>query len=106
MVKECRIKGIANITGGGFIENIPRIIPKGLAACIDRKSYEIPRIFRVLQKRAEISDEKMYNTFNMGIGMVLAADKDEEEKVIGFLREKGEKPVRLGKIVKGDGVIL
>lgn len=106
LVKECRIKGIANITGGGFIENIPRIIPKGLAACIDRKSYEIPRIFRVLQKRAEISDEKMYNTFNMGIGMVLAADKDEEEKVIGFLREKGEKPVRLGKIVKGDGVIL
>lgn len=60
----------------------------------------------MLQKRAEISDEKMYNTFNMGIGMVLAADKDEEEKVIGFLREKGEKPVRLGKIVKGDGVIL
>ena len=106
LVKECRIKGIANITGGGFIENIPRIIPEGLAACIDRKSYEIPRIFRVLQKRAEISDEKMYNTFNMGIGMVLAADKDEEEKVIGFLREKGEKPVRLGKIVKGDGVIL
>lgn len=106
LTKKHKIKGIAHITGGGFIENIPRIIPEGLAVKIDRTSYEVPRIFKALQKRAEISDEKMYNTFNMGIGMVLVAEPNEAERIYNTLVEMNENPVKLGSIVKGSGVIL
>ena len=94
------------IMGGGFIENIPRILPVGLAAKIDRNSYELPPLFKELQKRADISYEKMCNTFNMGIGMVLAVDRNDEEAAIKELRTLGEDPVRLGEVVEGEGVIL
>ena len=106
LLKTCSVKGIAHITGGGFIENIPRIIPKGLGVAIDRGSYEVPAIFKVLQKRAGIEDRKMYNTFNMGIGLVLAVSSEDEAKVAAELRRLGEEPVLLGKVVEGEGVIL
>lgn len=106
LIEKVEIKGIAHITGGGFIENIPRILPEGIAAKIDRSSYEVPKIFRVLQKRAEIEDEKMYNTFNMGIGMVLATAPENAEKAVDILKELGEEPVLLGSCVSGSGVIL
>ena len=106
LLKTCSVKGIAHITGGGFIENIPRIIPKGLGVAIDRDSYEVPAIFKVLQKRAGIEDRKMYNTFNMGIGLVLAVSPEDEAKVAAELRRLGEDPVLLGKVVEGEGVIL
>lgn len=106
LLKTCSVKGIAHITGGGFIENIPRIIPKGLGVAIDRGSYEVPAIFKVLQKRAGIEDRKMYNTFNMGIGLVLAVSPEDEAKVAAELRRLGEEPVLLGKVVEGEGVIL
>ena len=106
LLKTCSVKGIAHITGGGFIENIPRIIPKGLGVAIDRGSYEVPAIFKVLQKRAGIEDRKMYNTFNMGIGLVLAVSPEDEAKVAAELRRLGEDPVLLGKVVEGEGVIL
>ena len=97
---------MAHITGGGFIENIPRILPQGLAAKIDRSSYELPKLFKALQRRADISDEKMYNTFNMGIGLVICVRKEDELKALEHLKSLGEDPVRLGEVVKGDGVIL
>ncbi len=106
LIDKYTVKGIAHITGGGFIENIPRILPEGLAAEIDRSSYELPPIFKALKKRAGISDGKMYNTFNMGIGMVLAVSPDIAGEVLSYLESKGENAVRLGVVVKGEGVIL
>lgn len=106
IIEKYEIKGIAHITGGGFIENIPRILPKGLAAAIDINSYEVPKIFKALQKRAEIEDRKMYNTFNMGIGMVLAVDKQIADNVVEALTNMGEKAMVIGKVVNGQGVIL
>lgn len=106
LIEKYEIKGIAHITGGGFIENIPRIIPKGLGVKIYRGSYEIPKIFKALQKRADISDEKIYNTFNMGIGMVLAVDKSIATEVISFLNGVGEEAVLLGEVITGSGVVL
>lgn len=106
LIDKYTVKGIAHITGGGFIENIPRILPEGLAAEIDRSSYELPPIFKALKKRAGISDVKMYNTFNMGIGMVLAVSPDIVGEVLSYLESKGENAVRLGVVVKGEGVIL
>ena len=106
LIEKCEVLGLAHITGGGFIENIPRIMPSGLAAKIDRNSYELPKLFKALQRRAGISDEKMYNTFNMGIGLVICVRESEEKKALEVLRSLGEDPVRLGSVVKGDGVIL
>ena len=106
LIEKCEVLGMAHITGGGFIENIPRILPAGLAAKIDRNSYELPRLFKALQRRAGISDQKMYNTFNMGVGLVVCVTEQEEAKALECLRSLGEDPIRLGSVVKGDGVIL
>lgn len=106
LIEKVGIKGIAHITGGGFIENIPRIFPSGIGCEIDKNSYEVPAVFKVMQKRADISDESIYNTFNMGIGMVVCVDKNDVEKTISQLESTGEKCVILGKTVKGSGVKL
>lgn len=106
LIEKNEIKGIAHITGGGFIENIPRILPKGMAAKIDRENYVVPNVFKALQELAEISDEKMYNTVNMGTGMVLAVDPAIAENVITELKTLGEDAYILGEVVEGDGVIL
>ncbi len=106
LIKKVDVLGMAHITGGGFIENIPRIMPSGLAAKIDRSSYELPRLFKALQHRAGISDEKMYNTFNMGVGLVVCVRAEDEERAIDELKTLGEDPIRLGCVVKGNGVIL
>lgn len=106
LLEAAEVKGIAHITGGGFIENIPRILPAGLAAQIDRGSYELPALFKELQRRADISYEKMCNTFNMGIGMVIAVDKADADKAMNKLAELNEQPVALGRVVEGEGVIL
>lgn len=100
------IKGMAHITGGGFIENIPRMFTDGLTAEIDLASYEVPPIFKLMQKIADISDEKIYNTFNMGIGMVLAVDKSVADAVVNSANALGEKACILGKVIKGQKVIL
>lgn len=106
IIEEFNIKGIAHITGGGFIENIPRILPKGLAAKIDIANYQVPKIFKALQEIAQISDEQMYNTFNMGTGMVMAVDAAIADKVIARLNALGEEAYVLGEVVEGSGVIL
>ena len=105
LVSKFKIKGIAHITGGGFIENIPRTIPAGFKAVIETKSYQVPPIFRLMQRLGNIEDKEMYNTFNMGIGLVLVVGKKDAESVMTELLANDEKPVLLGSIVKGEGGI-
>lgn len=104
LIKTVKVKGIAHVTGGGFIENIPRIFPEGIGCVINKKSYEIPKVFKIMQKRAALSDEQVYNTFNMGIGMVVCVKKADVEKTIAQLESTGEECVVIGKTVKGSGV--
>lgn len=104
IIRNFKIEGIAHITGGGFIENIPRIIPEGLGVKIYKNAYEIPRIFTLMQEKAGVLEEKMYNTFNMGIGMVLAVRKEIAEEVRSYAECLGEGAVILGEVIKGSGV--
>ena len=106
LVEKVKVKGIAHITGGGFIENIPRIFPDGIGCQIDTKSYEVPKIFQLMVKKAKITKEQAYNTFNMGIGMVVCVAKKDVEATIAQLESTGESCVILGKTVKGSGVKL
>lgn len=106
LIEKVKVKGIAHITGGGFIENIPRIFPEGIGCSIDTKSYEVPRIFQLMVKKAKISKQQAYNTFNMGIGMVVCVAKKDVEATIARLESTGEECVILGKTVKGSGVKL
>ena len=105
LISKFKIKGIAHITGGGFIENIPRTIPPGFKAVIETKSYQVPPIFRLMQRLGNIEDKEMYNTFNMGIGIVLVVGKKDADMVMTELRANDENPILLGSIVKGEGGI-
>lgn len=101
------IKGCSHITGGGFYENIPRMLPDGVRAVVKKDSYEVPPIFTMLMKDGDIAEEMMYNTFNMGIGMVLAVDPDDKEATIKALEAAGEKAYVLGQVEAGEkGVTL
>ena len=106
LIERVKVKGIAHITGGGFIENIPRIFPKGVGCEIWLRSYEVPAVFKVMQEKAGISDEQIYNTFNMGIGMVVCVAKRDVDKTLEILRENGEECAVIGKTHKGSGVKL
>ena len=106
LVAKVPVKGIAHITGGGFIENIPRIFPEGIGSEIDKNSYEVPAVFRVMQERAGISDEQIYNTFNMGIGMVVCVSPENAAAAAASLKESGEEVVVLGRTTEGKGVTL
>ncbi len=106
IIEKFEIKGIAHITGGGFIENVPRIIPKGMGVHIDRSSYPLPKLFKALQEIAGIDDTKMCNTFNMGIGMVLAVDPQIANAVTDELNAMGEKAYIIGEVTGKEGVEL
>ena len=106
IIEKFEIKGIAHITGGGFIENVPRIIPKGMGVHIDRSSYPLPKLFKALQEIAGIDDTKMCNTFNMGIGMVLAVDPQIANAVTDELTAMGEKAYIIGEVTDKEGVEL
>ena len=97
------VKGVAHITGGGFIENIPRMIPDGLAAHINLGSWPVLPIFDVLEKAGEIDHMEMFNIFNMGIGMVLAVSAEDADKTMELLKSNGEAGYVLGNIVKKTG---
>ena len=96
------IKGCSHITGGGFYENIPRMLPEGIRAVVKKDSYEVPAIFRLLQKKGGIQEHMMYNTFNMGLGMVLAVDPGDAEKVCEAIRSAGETPYVVGTCETGE----
>lgn len=101
------IKGCSHITGGGFYENIPRMLPDGVRAVIKKDSYEVPAIFRLMARTGNVEEEMMYNTYNMGIGMMLAVDASEADKAIAALKEAGEEAYLVGQVEAGDkGVTL
>lgn len=95
------IKGCSHITGGGFFENIPRMLPEGVKAVIRKDSYPLPPIFRMIQEAGSISEQVMYNTYNMGIGMVLAIDQADADKAVEALRGAGETAYVLGTVETG-----
>ena len=102
-----RIKGCSHITGGGFYENIPRMLPEGVNAVIEKDSYEIPPVFGLLARKGQITEEMMYNTFNMGLGMVVAVDPSDADRTMEAVRAAGEQPYVVGRIEAGEkGVTL
>jgi len=96
------IKGCSHITGGGFYENIPRMLPDGVKAVVKKDSYEVPAIFKLLAKTGDIEEEMMYNTYNMGIGMVLAIDSADVDKTMEALKAAGETCYELGQVEAGE----
>ncbi|TYR73647.1 phosphoribosylformylglycinamidine cyclo-ligase [Rossellomorea vietnamensis] len=103
-MKKFSIKGMSHITGGGFIENIPRMLPEGLGAKINASSWELPELFKVMEELGSIKREEMYNIFNMGIGFVMAVDASEAEAAVDFFKEIGEEAYLIGKVTSGGGV--
>ena len=99
------IKGMAHITGGGITENLPRALPAGCAAEIDRRSWTVPPLFSLLQKRGGIAEDEMLRAFNMGIGLIIAVDASSSNRVHSVLKGAGEQPVTLGRVVSGDRVV-
>lgn len=101
------IKACSHITGGGFYENVPRMLKEGTRAVIEKDSYPIPPIFRMLAEKGEIEEQMMYNTYNMGLGMVLAVDPADVEKTVQAIKDAGEAAYVVGKIEEGEkGVTL
>ena len=101
------VKGCSHITGGGFYENIPRMLPDGVRAVVKKDSYEVPAIFRLMAKKGDIAEEMMYNTFNMGLGMVLAIAPEEVDRAMEAIKAAGEEPYVVGHIEAGEkGVTL
>ena len=102
-----KVKGCSHITGGGFYENIPRMLPEGVRAVVEKNSYEVPAIFKLLAKEGDIAEEMMYNTFNMGLGMILALEPEDVDKAIEAIRAAGEEAYVVGRVEAGEkGVTL
>ena len=102
-----RIRGCSHITGGGFYENVPRMLPVGKQAVIDKNSFQVPYLFRLLAEKGGIAEKVMYNTYNMGIGMVIAVSPEDAERTISALEKAGEKAYRIGRIENGEkGAVL
>ena len=97
-----KVRGASHITGGGFYENIPRMLPEGIRAEIKKDSYEVPPIFRLLQKKGDIEEHVMYNTYNMGLGMVLAVSPEDADITMEAIRKAGEVPYRVGICMAGE----
>ena len=101
------VKACSHITGGGFQENIPRMLPEGKHAIVKKDSYDIPAIFKLMQKKAGIAEDMMYNTFNMGLGMIVAVDPADVEKTMEAIKAAGDTPYVVGNIEDGEkGVTL
>ncbi|MBP3398791.1 MAG: phosphoribosylformylglycinamidine cyclo-ligase [Erysipelotrichaceae bacterium] len=96
------IKGCSHITGGGFYENVPRMLPENVKAIIHKNSYEVPAIFKLIAKNGNIAEEMMYNTFNMGLGMVIAVDPSDVEKTMKAIEEMGDTCYVVGSITNGE----
>lgn len=96
------IKGCSHITGGGFYENIPRMLPEGMRAIMKKDSYEVPAIFRLLQEKGGMEEKIMYNTYNMGLGMVLALGQEQVEAAMKAIRQSGETPCLAGYVEAGE----
>ena len=107
LLEKVDVKGISHITGGGFYENIPRSIPKGLSAKINKSAVKVLPIFDLIAKCGDVPERDMYNTYNMGVGMSIVVPKDEVETALGILRANGEDAYVIGEIISGDeGVVF
>ncbi len=96
------IKGCSHITGGGFYENIPRMLPKGMSARIDKASYSVPPIFSLMQSEGKIEEKMMYNTYNMGLGMVLVVDASDADSAVKAIESAGERAYIVGEAISSD----
>jgi len=107
LIENVRVKAVSHITGGGLIENIPRSMPEGLSAKIEKKALRVPLIFDLIAKTGNIPERDMFNTFNMGAGMCVTVDKDDADKAIGLLNSFGQEAYIIGEIiVSEEGVII
>ncbi|MCM1164656.1 MAG: phosphoribosylformylglycinamidine cyclo-ligase [Lachnospiraceae bacterium] len=107
LIEKLPVKGVSHITGGGFYENIPRMLPEGISAKITKGSWDIPPIFALIQKEGNISGHDMFNTFNMGVGMAVVVDGENAERAVEILGANGEKAFVIGETVSGDdGVVF
>lgn len=102
LIEEVGIHTVSHITGGGFIENVPRMLPENLRARIHKGTWDVLPIFSLMQEMAGIPERDMYNTFNMGIGMIVAVDPDKAQKAVHVLEEAGEKAYIIGELVPGE----
>ena len=96
------VKGCSHITGGGFYENIPRMLPEGITAVVHKDSYEVPAIFKLMAKKGDVAEEMMYNTYNMGIGMIVAVDSADVDKAIDAIKAAGDTPYVIGEAKAGE----
>ena len=107
LFNEVKVKGVSHITGGGFYENMPRSIKKGLGVKINKADVKILPIFKLIQKEGNIVERDMFNTFNMGVGMSVIVAKEDAQKAVEILKANGEDAYILGELVESeDGVIL
>lgn len=105
LIENFEIKGIAHITGGGFFENLPRVLPKGKDIIVRRGSWEVPPVFHLIQKTGDVDEREMFSTFNMGIGLVLITSPYEGDKLVSLLKTRGEKACIIGEVVDGNGEV-
>ena len=106
LIEEVKVKGISHITGGGFYENLPRMLREGVSLKIDKNSYEVPALFKLIASRGNIPERDMYNTFNMGIGMAVIVPEDQVEKTLSLLKEAGEEAYLIGEVVEGNKEVI
>lgn len=106
LIEKCNVKAVSHITGGGFYENIPRMLKDGMSAKITKSAVPVLPIFKVIQKEGNISEHDMFNTFNMGVGMVIAIDKNDVDTALETLANAGEKAFVLGEVVEGDKEVI
>ncbi|SMP10819.1 phosphoribosylformylglycinamidine cyclo-ligase [Desulfurobacterium pacificum] len=106
LIKQIKVKGIAHITGGGIPGNLKRILPPNVNAVIEKGSWEVLPIFKFIQEKGNVPEEEMFKTFNMGIGLTVVVDKENAEKTVEFLKEKGETPYVIGEITEGSGEVV
>lgn len=105
LLKEIEVKGMAHITGGGFIENIPRMLPDGVNVDIEYGAWPILPIFKLMQEKGKISNKDMFTTFNMGIGMVLVVKEQDADGTLQFLRSAGEEAYVIGRVTEGERIV-
>jgi len=103
-LKKFKLKGMAHITGGGFIENIPRMLPAGLGAELNEKSWHIPSVFKLISEVGQIEYQEMYNIFNMGIGMVVAVDQSDVSDLLEHFQQSGETAYEIGRVTEQEGI--
>lgn len=106
LIEKCNVKAVSHITGGGFYENIPRMLKDGMSAKINKSAVPVLPIFNVIQREGNISEHDMFNTFNMGVGMVIAIDKNQADTALSVLAQAGEKAFVLGEVVEGNKEVI